>query len=553
MRIDAMPDAKTLEDTQLVELGLSGNRDAFGQLVARYQSPICALAYSACGNISQSEDLAQETFIIAWRKLGDLKEPAKFKSWLYGIARNQINSAFRQQVRNPLAAAESLDESRAGAMTGSNPAEQAISQEEEGILWRSLERIPEAYREPLVLFYREHHSTERVAAVLELSEEAVRQRLSRGRKMLEEQVLAFVEGALERTNPGQAFTLGVLAALPAMTFCAKAATLGAAAKGGAWATGAGVVGLAGAILTPLLAFVGMWKGYRMERNEARSDGERKFYKDYYKRLTGCIFGFILIACILMSYGGSLIKTNPSLFAFLITGLILGYPVVLSGFFIWRHRARKRFPAESTPAKAAAKPKSAGWEYRSRFQLLGLPFIHIRLGGWQWGVSTKTRKPVKAWIAVDDAYAFGVLFAYGAVAVAPVSIGACAIGLLSYGAMAAGMFPVGGFGFGVWACGAFAFGWQAAGGGCAIAWKAAWSGQYAIAHYYAVGEMARALQTNSDFVHHLLRSNPFFRISGMILPYFFWLMWVWAIPMLISMIVQWRLLAESQRTDQRTAI
>src|SRR5207237_1563628 len=101
--------------------------------------------------------------------------------------------------------------------------DQAISNEEQAILWRSLERIPDLYREPLVLFYREHQSIEAVAQKLELSEDAVKQRLSRGRKVLQEEVAAFVTSALERTNPGQAFTFAVLAALPAMTLSAKAA------------------------------------------------------------------------------------------------------------------------------------------------------------------------------------------------------------------------------------------------------------------------------------------------------------------------------------------
>ena len=74
-----------------------------------------------------------------------------------------------------------------------------------------------------MLFYREHQSIETVAANLDLTEDTVKQRLSRGRKMLQEQVLAFVEGALSRTNPGKTFTLGVLAALPAaMATSAKA-------------------------------------------------------------------------------------------------------------------------------------------------------------------------------------------------------------------------------------------------------------------------------------------------------------------------------------------
>src|SRR5262249_12317152 len=73
---------------------------------------------------------------------------------------------------------------------------------------------------------------EHVAAALELTEDAVKQRLARGRKILQEQVLSFVEGALSRTTPGRVFTLGVLAALPALTTPAKAAGIGAAAVKG---------------------------------------------------------------------------------------------------------------------------------------------------------------------------------------------------------------------------------------------------------------------------------------------------------------------------------
>jgi hypothetical protein len=312
-----------------------------------------------------------------------------------------------------------------------------------------------------------------------------------------------------------------------------------------------LLGLLGAILTPLLAFFGMWKSYRMEHNAARSDGERKFYKNYYKRLFGCMVGTILICCALMFWGGSLIRTNPTLFGSLVTGLIVGYPLALAGFFVWRHRARKQFQGELAPAQTATKPKNPVWEYRSRFQLLGLPFVHIRFGGWA-GEPLKKLKPLKAWIAASDACAFGVLFAYGGLAIAPVSIGACAIGLFSYGAMAAGALAIGGFGFGIWACGGFAFGWQASGGGCAIAWNAAWGGQYAIAHHFALGGIVHAAQVNNEYVRHLLISNPFFRISGMTLPYFFWLMWIWAIPMMISMIVQWRVLANRQRLNKRPA-
>src|SRR5512135_3763599 len=123
MKTNAMPELAPPTDARLVELSLEGNREAFGRLVARHQSPICALAYSACGSVSRSEDLAQEVFITAWRNLGGLKEPGKFKAWLFGIARNLLNKSFDRQARNPLTTSEPLDDNVASAAETRGPAE----------------------------------------------------------------------------------------------------------------------------------------------------------------------------------------------------------------------------------------------------------------------------------------------------------------------------------------------------------------------------------------------------------------------------------------------
>ena len=61
-------------DAELVGASLSGNRDAFGQIVSRYQSLVCSLAFSATGSLSQSEDLAEETFVVAWKQLVHLRD-----------------------------------------------------------------------------------------------------------------------------------------------------------------------------------------------------------------------------------------------------------------------------------------------------------------------------------------------------------------------------------------------------------------------------------------------------------------------------------------------
>ena len=110
------------------------------------------------------------------------------------------------------------------------PAEEAVSREEESLVWQALERIPEAYREPLILFYREDRSVAEVAGALVLSEDAVKQRLSRGRGMLREQVAELVEGGLRRSRPGRRFTVTVMAGLAAHAAGAKTALAGAGAS-----------------------------------------------------------------------------------------------------------------------------------------------------------------------------------------------------------------------------------------------------------------------------------------------------------------------------------
>jgi RNA polymerase sigma factor (sigma-70 family) len=277
MRTEVMP-APQQNDVELVAKSLDGSQDAFRQIVERYQTLICSLAYCATGSLDQSEDLAQETFVTAWKELPKLREPSKLRSWLCGILRFLIGKQLRRQGREPAHAAEPMEAMEEFHSPEPQPLGQAISNEELAILWRSLERIPEIYREPLVLFYREHQSIEAVAENLELTEDNVKQRLSRGRKLLHEEVLAFVEGALARTNPGQAFTLGVLAALPiTLAASAKAATVAAAAKGGAAATGTSFTSVVLGILSgPALGFLFGFLGWR-ERSQKHPDATRAHF------------------------------------------------------------------------------------------------------------------------------------------------------------------------------------------------------------------------------------------------------------------------------------
>ncbi len=74
-------------DAELAAACLTGDRESFGRIAERYQRLLCSLAYSATGNLSESEDLAQEAFVDALRQLPTLREPEKLRPWLCGILR----------------------------------------------------------------------------------------------------------------------------------------------------------------------------------------------------------------------------------------------------------------------------------------------------------------------------------------------------------------------------------------------------------------------------------------------------------------------------------
>ncbi len=475
------------DDASLVMRSLAGSRDAFGSIVSRYQALICSVAYSATGSISHSEDVAQETFLAAWKDLRSLREPERLRPWLCGIARNLVHNSRRREQLEPAIVAESIDSARDAPAEQPLASEQAISKEEEAILWRSIERIPESYREPMVLFYRQHQSVEAVAASLGLSEDVVRQRLSRGRKLLHEQVLAFVEGALERSSPGEAFTLGVVAALPAFSASAAAATVAATAvKGTLVAKAAGLLAIFTALLGLVTSILSGYAGVRASLNVMRTRRERAVLFRQVKVMA--VGGVLLIAAIL-----GLVLPRRFWFTHSLAVIVLGVLISL-GYSAWLVVMCARYTRETRLVRAEEerrRPDLFGldradgrrhpFEYRSHATLLGLPLVHIRLAP-----PPEDSGPALGWIAVGDR-AVGVLFAVGAMAAGGVSVGSVSVGFLAVGGVSLGVVSLGGVAFGLLALGSLAAGAVAL-GAFSIGWTGA-SGAVAVAHRFALGGLA----------------------------------------------------------------
>jgi zinc protease len=305
-------------DSNLWQLVCRGSASAFEVLVRRHQSLVCSVAYSACGNLALSEDVAQETFWTAWQQRASLEQPDRLKAWLCGIARNLAKNA-RRKASRPIESAQTQDVLTELSTDAPDPAEEAVSREEESLVWQALERIPGAYREPLILFYREDQSVAEVARALVLSEDAVKQRLSRGRGMLREQVAELVEGGLRRSRPGRRFTVTVMAGLAAHAAGAKTALAGAGASAGAgaWKAVAGSAGAGGAlggILGTLGGLLGGWIGTwvpaqaaptRRERNAILGAGRRMLLVSvvFSAALFGLIYAIAGKPSYLIAWGG----------------------------------------------------------------------------------------------------------------------------------------------------------------------------------------------------------------------------------------------------------
>lgn len=497
---------QTASDADLVAACLGGNRSAFEQIVERYQRLLCSLAYSTLGDVSASEDVAQETFITAWLKLGELREPEKLRAWLCSILRFKISHARRRDGREPARSGESLDQALELPSEDPSADATAADRDDQALVWRALCELPETYREPLILFYREHRSIEHVAAELDLTEDTVKQRLARGRNMLKEQVLALVEGALARSTPGRVFTIGVIAALPALSPPAKAAVVGtAAAAATKGAGGLAKFALFATILASVSGFITTVLTLRMNLDQARTARERRVVVVTTAVLFGSFVGFLLyifglrvaamrwpeqLAMIAIIHHVSVASFSVGWSFLLVRSLRVGREL--------RSAERQREPEKFTHPSDRAGSRLA--EYRSKATLLGLPLVHIRFTTPDAG-----QGPALGWIAGGDR-AIGVLFAFGGWAVGLISVGGVTCGVLTLGAVSLGLLSLGAISVGGVAIGSVAVGWHASGSLSATAWETARSANLAFSQHIAAAPFALAPHAN-DGVAQQMMANP----------------------------------------------
>ncbi len=321
-------------DIELCQAVRMGQRDAFRRVVERYQGLVTSITYNATGDIPISEDLAQDIFLQAWRKIGSLKVPNKLAGWLCAIARNRVRDWLRRKHTDVGRQAVSLVDAVPPTATEPGPENHMERQEESALVWRAIESIPGDYREVLILHYREQADAAEIAQSLEISEAAVRQRLSRARAMVKQEVAGVVERGLRSTRPSQAFTVAVMASLSAVTPSVATAAVGS----GVAAKSSGFLLSTSIFIGPVLGLLGGIYGTWLSIKHTDSSTERRFMV----RFAWAIWLMIIVFLAVLMAAPVLLQDRLSTAGFLLAeaAIILAYIVVLVPMILWGNKRQK---------------------------------------------------------------------------------------------------------------------------------------------------------------------------------------------------------------------
>lgn len=173
----------TISDASLVQAVLAGEKNRFDELVARHLPSVYAVLLARTGNHADAEDLAQETFLNAYRALPRLRDVERFEGWLITIARNASRKLWRRKHRE----FEVLDAYQATQVESVMPGIE--SRDEAELLRKHLGQLREKHREVLLLHYFAGKSTIEMSRLLSCSQFAVKKRLQRAREALGREII----------------------------------------------------------------------------------------------------------------------------------------------------------------------------------------------------------------------------------------------------------------------------------------------------------------------------------------------------------------------------
>lgn len=182
------------EDSALVRACLAGDPDAFEGLLDRYRDRIFSFILRMVRNTSDAEDLAQETFLKAFRGLSSYDATRPLLSWLFRIAHNTVID-FKRKTSPGTVSMD--DEDVPPLANGTSPEKEVDARLEAELVDRLLAALPSIYREALLLKHKEDLNYPEMARILGVPEGTLKARVSRARDMLKNKLKSVDESAPE--------------------------------------------------------------------------------------------------------------------------------------------------------------------------------------------------------------------------------------------------------------------------------------------------------------------------------------------------------------------
>ncbi len=189
----------TNTDHYLVEQTLSGNTQAFSELVLRYQDYVFTIAIRIVKVREEAEEVAQDSFIKAYEALSTFRGDAKFSSWLYSIVYRKALDCLRKHKRTKVV--EVIEEITEGeAETIENALEFLELKERNAIIQKCLDQLPEQECSIITFYYFEELSVKEIAEITKLSEDNIKVKLHRSRKKLFELLKYYIAPEYTKYN-----------------------------------------------------------------------------------------------------------------------------------------------------------------------------------------------------------------------------------------------------------------------------------------------------------------------------------------------------------------
>jgi RNA polymerase sigma-70 factor (ECF subfamily) len=177
---------QNLTDEQLVKRAVSNDADAFAEIVRRWDRKIFALCFGMMGREDDARDAAQETFVSAYRNLGNFRGEARVSSWLHRIAVNQCLTIKRRKKSRPEELFDDTGSSEDNRFveTGRSPSLTTEQTERLKIVRQAVGSLPTDLRQVIVMKEFEEMTFQEISETLELPLSTVKSRLYTALKQL---------------------------------------------------------------------------------------------------------------------------------------------------------------------------------------------------------------------------------------------------------------------------------------------------------------------------------------------------------------------------------